>query len=281
MRESGACVRGRARLASVAMNGRGLSGKRVLVLRPRHQAEATAKLLRERGAEPLIIPLLEIAAPPDPEPLARALASLDRYDLVAFTSANAVHAVVAALAAQGKDASALACVSIASIGPGTSSALEEYGLVPRVVAKKHVGEGMVEPILEALAESPTKRVLFPRALVAREELPALLAEAGVKVDVVPAYETRPLGRDQAEALRKTLAEGAVDAVLVTSSSTLSSLKEALGDAMAELLSYTVVATIGPIAERTAAAMGVRVDVSADPSTMPSLLDALERHFAEG
>lgn len=255
-------------------------GRRVLVLRPRQQAEATAKLLRERGAEPVAMPLLEIAPPPDPEPLARALSSLAGYDLVAFTSANAVHAVVGALAAQGREPSALAGSTIASIGPGTSSALEEYGLVPRIVAKAHVGEGMAAAIVEALASSPTKRVLLPRALVAREELPALLAAAGVEVDVVPAYETRPLGREQAEALRKTLAEGAVDAVLVTSSSTLSSLKEALGEGMAELLSHTVVATIGPIAERTALAMGVHVDVSADPSTMPALLDALERYFAE-
>lgn len=262
--------------------GRGLLGKRVLVLRPRHQAEATAKLLRERGAEPIVMPLLEITPPPDPEPLARALAALDQYDLVAFTSANAVHAVVLALAAEGLEASALSRSKIASIGPGTSAALEEHGLSPSIVAEEHVGEGMAEAILQAFASSGSKqRVLLPRALSAREELPKLLDSAGVEVDVVPAYETRPLGREQAETLRAELEGGRVDAVLITSSSTLASLEEALGESMAALLSRTTLATIGPIAERTARAMRVRVDVSAHPSTVPALLDALERHFAEG
>lgn len=262
--------------------GRGLLGKRVLVLRPRHQAEATAKLLRERGAEPVVMPLLEITPPPDPEPLARALAQLDRYDLVAFTSANAVNAVILALAAQGQEPLALSRSKIASIGPGTSAAIEEHGLSPSIVAEEHVGEGMAEAILQAFASSDSKqRVLLPRALSAREELPKLLDTAGVEVDVVPAYETRPLGREQAEVLRAELEGGRVDAVLITSSSTLASLEEALGATTAELLSRTVLATIGPIAERTARAMGVRVDVSAHPSTIPALLDAVERHFAEG
>jgi len=260
------------------MNGRGLLGKRVLVLRPRHQAEATAQLLRARGAEPVVMPLLEIAPPPDPEPLARALANLARYDLVAFTSANAVHAVVQALAARAKPPTALASTKLASIGPGTSSALTEYGLSPSLVAKDHVGEGMAEAILSAFAAQARPRVLLPRALQAREELPNLLSQAGIEIDVVPAYETRPLGAEQAQALRTELAAGRIDAVLITSSSTVSSLNEALGPSTPALLAQTVVATIGPIATRTAVSMGVRVDLSANPSTIPALIEAVERYF---
>lgn len=262
---------------------RGLLGKRVLVLRPKHQAEETARALEERGAEAVIVPLIEVVEPPDPEPLRRALGRLSTYDIVAFTSVNAVHAVVAALRALGLDAHALQEARIASIGPGTTQALEAWGLAPSIVAKEHVGEGMGEAILSALSplpRNPPPRVLLPRALVAREELPAMLREAGIELDVVPAYETRPISKEQGQALAAELSRGAIDAVLLTSSSTVKSLFDALGERAPALLSHAVVATIGPIARETAKEVGLRVDVSADPYTVPALLDALEGHFAK-
>ena len=41
-----------------------LFGKRILVTRPEHQAEDTARAIRERGAEPVIVPAIEIVRPP-------------------------------------------------------------------------------------------------------------------------------------------------------------------------------------------------------------------------
>ena len=40
-----------------------LAGKRVLVTRPRHQAASLAALLRQAGATPLLLPLIEIVPP--------------------------------------------------------------------------------------------------------------------------------------------------------------------------------------------------------------------------
>lgn len=262
---------------------RPLLGKRVLVLRPRHQAEETARALSERGAIAIVLPLIEVVPPPDPEPLSRALWDVESYELVAFTSVNAVHAVVHALRSQGRDADVLNRVRMASIGPGTTAALREWGLEPAVIAKEHVGEGMGEAILASLSPLPPKpapRVLLPRALVAREELPSMLREAGIDLDVVAAYETRPISKEQGEALAAELSRGAIDAVLLTSSSTVKSLRDALGDDAPRLLSKVTLATIGPIARETAENLGLRVDVSADPYTVPALLDALERHFGK-
>lgn len=259
--------------------GQALLGKRVLVARPKAQAEETAALLRARGALPVIVPLIEVVPPPDREPLARTVRELAEYDVVVFTSANAVRAVLGELASQGRDARDFEGLRIASIGPGTTAALEQAGLRPDIVAEKHVGEGMAEAIVSALpglGRSP--RVLLPRALVAREELPTMLRAAGCSLDVVAAYETRKASREDCERLAAELAEGVIDAVLLTSSSTVTSLCDALGADANELLSHTVVATIGPIAEKTARERGLRVDVSANPYTVPALIEGLERYF---
>lgn len=268
----------------MANGKRALLGKRVLVPRPKHQAEETARLLRERGAVPVIMPLIEVGPPPSREPLGRAVRALSQYDLVALTSANAVDAVLGELRAQGREAGELALVKVASIGPGTTAALENAGIIPDIVASQHVGEGMAETIIAALSDASrerTPRVLLPRALVAREELPSMLREAGIELDVVAAYETRPVSREDCEALRNQLEQGAIDALLLTSSSTVTSLCDALGERAGELLAHTVLATIGPIAEETARARGLRVGVSAEPYTVPALLDALERFFSSG
>lgn len=260
---------------------RPLFGKRVLVTRTKAQAAGTARMLRERGAEPVVAPAIELAPPPDPARFERAVAELSRYDVVAFTSANAVDALFDALAAKRKDARAFGAAKVASIGPGTAAALERRGLVPDLIAREYRGEGLADAILEALGPSTgaPRRVLLPRALVAREALPEALRAAGLEVDVVAAYETRAASRERRDELAAELAAGRIDAVLFTSSSTVTHLCEALGDDAAALLGKTTVATIGPITSDEARAHGLRVDVSAEAFTIPGLLDALEQFFA--
>jgi uroporphyrinogen III methyltransferase / synthase len=260
-----------------------LFGKRILVTRPEHQAEDTARAIRERGAEPVVVPAIEIIPPPDVEAFERHLEQLGLYDVVAFTSANGVQRVMGALRRRGRDARAFGTALVAAIGPGTEGALFSRGIAADVVAKEFRGEGLAASILEALAKSKqaTGKVLLLRALAARDALPSLLRAAGLEVDVVPAYETRPAPRAAIEALVGDLEAGNIDVVTFTSSSTVRELCAALGPRSSELLSKSIVATIGPVTADTAREHGLTVQVSADEYTVAGLLDALERHFAAG
>jgi uroporphyrinogen III methyltransferase/synthase len=252
-------------------DARPLFGKRILVPRPKAQAVATARAIRERGAEPIVFPLIEIHGPPDPEALVTAARQVSSYDWVVFTSANAVERFFAALAEAGRDLRTFGAARIAVIGTKTAAALEQLGLRPDLVAEEQVGEGIAA---ELVARAP-RRVLIPRARDAREVLPDTLRASGVEVDVVVAYETRAVSAERAEELAALLESRGVEIVLFTSSSTVSSMLGLLGARATELLSGVTVASIGPETTRALSEAGIRVDVSAERYSIDGLLDALE------
>ncbi|MGC4093424.1 MAG: uroporphyrinogen-III C-methyltransferase [Polyangiaceae bacterium] len=250
--------------------------KSLFLPRPEAQAPHSARAIRERGAEPLVLPMIEIHPPPEPERVTRAISELSSYDWVLFTSANGVRSFFSALTAAGRDARAFARAKLGVIGPKTALALESHGLRPDVVAKEFVGEALAKALCEA---GPPGKVLLARALVARDALPTTLRAAGFQVDVLPVYETRPASAEKRARLRDGLTRGGIDVALFTSSSTVTETLNALGDDAQALLARVVVGSIGPVTSRTLEQAGVRVDVSASEYTVDGLLDALERHFA--
>jgi uroporphyrinogen III methyltransferase/synthase len=254
-----------------------LYGRRVVITRMREQAEETAALLRSRGAEPWICPTIEITPPPEPHKLREAAANVGNYQVVAFTSANGVDKFFEALGRQAQDARALSHSRVAAIGPATGRALLERGIRADIVAKDFRGEALAEAIVEACKAQGGTRVLIPRAIEAREVLPETLRAAGMQVEVVAAYETRAVARERVQPLKEALGRGEVDAILITSSSTVTSLCEALGADRA-LLGRTLVASIGPITTETAQKLGIEVGVTAGEYTVPALIGAIEAHW---
>lgn len=251
-----------------------LFSKRLLVPRPSGQAERTARAIRARGGEPSVLPLIAIGPPPDMALLERAAANVRDYAWVLFTSENGVERFFAVLRRLGRDARAFGQSRIGVIGPRTADALRRFGLEPDVIAEEHVGEGLARDVLK---HGPPGRVLLARALVARDELPNALRAAGVVVDVVAAYATKPV-LEAGDELLRLVTSRSIDAILLTSSSTIEAIVERLGDRAAELLAGVTVASIGPVTTKTAQSLGIRVDVAATTYTVDGLLDALERRY---
>ena len=226
-RRAAALVRAPAALRQAGARdaGRGAAGR-----------SSTAALLREAGAEPVVVPTIVIGPPAEPEPLARAVRELraGAYAWAAFTSANGVERTWDAIVAAGGDARAFGAARLAAIGPATAAALERHGLRPEVVAREFTGEGLAEDMLAAMGAS-RGRVLLARAARAREVLPEALTAAGWAVDVVAAYETRPPGPEAVQGLVAQLGAGSLDAVTFTSSSTVENLCDLLGERAAGLL----------------------------------------------
>ena len=258
---------------------RPLHGRRVLVTRARHQAAETCRLLEELGAETVALPTIEVRPPEDPAPLARAVAGIGGYDLVVFTSANAVAAVRDTLALHGLDSRAFGGVTLCAIGPGTAGALAALGLKADLVPEDHRAEGLLE--LLPAERVAGRRVLLPRAAVARQILPRTLEQRGAHVDLVPAYVT---GLPDAAATRdglRVLERGDIDVLTFTSASTAQNFAAICGDRLRVLSRGKLVVAIGPITRDACERVGLRVDVMPERYTLGAMVQAVVDHLKPG
>ena len=252
---------------------RPLFGRRVLVTRSRAQASRLSELLTDAGAEAVEVPSIEIAPPRSWTALDRAIGRLPERDWVVFTSANGVQAFLERLAACGKDARALAGLSIAAIGPGTAAALGAARLRADLVPREFTTEGLVE----ALRGARGKRFLLPRADLANPELAEGLVAAGAVVDEVTAYRIRPARITEEDILG--LEGRPPDVATFASSQTARNLVERLGHSRAKrVLARARIASIGPVTSRTLRELGFRVHVEAREATIPSLVSSIVRSF---
>ena len=252
---------------------RPLFGRRVVVTRARAQAGELSQELETLGAEVHEFPTIEIRPPEDFGPLDEAIRELDTFGWLVFTSVNGVDAFLERLAHHGLDLRSVPRgAKVAAIGPATAERVREAGLRVDVVPREYRAEALLE---EVSGDSVSgKRILIPRAKVAREVLPQKLREAGAEVVVPPAYQSIPSeeGKDE---LAKQLESGEVDCVTFTASSTVENFVVAFGEREAtRLLEKTRVACIGPITAETARKHGIGVDVEAEEYTIPGLVDAV-------
>ncbi len=257
-----------------------LFGLRVLVTRPAHQRDELAMLLRDEGAEPVCVPAIRIEPPADVEPLSSAIARAAQYRWVVFTSANGVDAFFVEVARQGRDARVLGAARVCAIGPATAEALRAHGIVADVVPDEFRGEGAALAIAGADPDLRGAAVLLPRAEVARDALPRMLAERGARVDVVPAYRTVGPSEDDALALRALVHQRKVDVLTFTSPSTVREVAGALGAHADAIATGFTIACIGPVTADAARERGWPVHVTPSDYTARGLVSALRAHFAE-
>lgn len=248
------------------MTGRSgsLAGRRVVVTRAAHQADELLAELRDRGAVPVLVPLVRTEQVPD-EAARLAAMSPSSFDWLVVTSPNGARAYLAA----HRDAPA----AVAAVGEATAGVLRDQGVRVSLVPAVQSASGLVAefPAAPPDAERPAGRrsVLLVQAVDAEPVMADGLAAAGWLVTVVTPYRTvaaHPSAADQLAAL-------AADAVLFASGSAASSWAQVFGTATPAL-----VVAIGP---RTAAAtrgFGLKVDVVATDHSVKGLVDALERHL---
>ncbi|MEE9232791.1 MAG: uroporphyrinogen-III C-methyltransferase [Nitrospirales bacterium] len=258
---------------------RPLFGKGVLVTRPREQAPALSKLLAAHGAEPVECSTLEIRPPDSWRPVDEAIAGLSTYDWVIFTSVNGVQSFMGRLGFHQKDTRSLAGVRVCCIGPRTKEEAARWGLVADLVPQDFQAEGILEA-MEGVGVKG-KKILIPRAKVAREILPDQLAEMGAFVQVVHAYQAVPPDRDMAPIFDRLRSQG-IHYLTFTSSSTVRNFCQLFPNrqALQELTRHATVACIGPITAKTVQEEGLSVDVVAAENTVPALVEAIVMHASQ-
>ena len=249
-----------------------LFGKRIVVTRAREQADTLASRLSALGAGVVELPTIEIRPPADPAPLDRAIAQLDTYDWIVFTSANGVRFFLDRLDAGEHDLRQLRA-RICVIGPATRAAVEALHLKVDLMGKEYVAESLLEAF--AAHHMAGQRVLLPRAAVARDLVPAELARRGAHVDVMEAYRT--VAPEHLAGQAREILANRPDCLTFTSSSTVRNLVQAAG---AEALRGIAVASIGPITTETARRLGVEVAAQAKVFTVDGLVEAVLGLYTE-
>ena len=266
-----------ARVSRATAEPQPLKGRTIVVTRARAQAQRFVQLLEAAGARVLRAPTIVIEPPASWEPLDTALAALDSFTWLIFTSVNGVAMVDRRLVARGTPWAAIARKRVAAIGPATADALAEHGVRVEAVPAEYRAEGLVERLRAVVG--PADRVLLPRAKDTRDILVVELRRLGVSVTEVPAYQTRRV-EDGVVRLREALASGNVDAVTFTSSSTARNFAEQFSeDERSAWRGKTAVASIGPITAATAAEYGLATDVMPTEYTIPALARALADYFS--
>jgi uroporphyrinogen-III synthase len=160
-----------------------LHGVGVLVTRPRQQAAPLCRLLEAHGANTFRLPAIEIEPLADRRALAARLGDLAQFDLIIFSSSNAVRCG-AMLLEQKRD------LPLAAIGPATARALNHAGY--RVAVQPAEGfdsESLLRhPKLAAVAGA---RVLLIKGAHGRELLQQELTRRGAQVTVADVYRREP------------------------------------------------------------------------------------------
>jgi uroporphyrinogen-III synthase len=133
--------------------------------------------------------------------------------------------------------------------------------------KEYVAESLVEAFAKEDLES--RRILLPRAAVARDLVPRELSRRGATVEVVEAYQTVAPARlaEGARAIRDRKPHW----ITFTSSSTVTNFIAAAGR---EALSQLKIASIGPITSSALRQHGIEPTVEAEPHTIGGLVDAI-------
>ncbi len=254
-------------------DNRPLFGKRILVTRARHQASALSRLLSERGAQPVELPVIDIKSVPDTGELNRAISNLENYQWLVFTSVNGVEAFFQLLYNRKLDARALKNLKVVAIGPATAGILEKKGIIPDYLPDVYTSESLVAGLRNQ--DIAGHRFLLPRADIADKELAEGITQLGAEVHEVAAYITVP-AIDGISRAKQMLLSGEIDIITFTSSSTVSNLVAALEDI--RQINSARVACIGPKTADTAAGAGLKVDIIASEQTIPGLVAAIEQYF---
>ncbi len=253
-----------------------LLGKRVVITRAAEQSQSLLAALRERGAQPVLLPMVAFAPPDDLQSLDDSLRRLHEYHWVFFTSQNAVRALQERsehLKLSLRDA--LGTAQIAAVGPATAEAARAAGLAIAYVAREHLGVALAQ---ELQSEVRGKRVLLPRSDRANHDLVETLQRLGAHVTEIVAYKTLRPASDDTRYLENIL-QDVPDAVLFFSPSAVHHFRELLGpQPFLNLAEKSVFAAIGSVTERALREAGVQRLIVAGDTSAPAILDSLASFF---
>lgn len=193
-----------------------LFGTNICITRSREQSSSLKSSLRDLGAE--VTEINSIKIKPTKENLKPYLEKLSNYDHILLTSVNGVNNFFDYLIEENYDIRNLKA-KFSVIGKATKKALIRRGIVPFVMAREFVGEGLFKVLAPHLVKG--EKVLIPCSSSSRNYLYEEISKLGLEVDRVHTYDT------VCGTLKNKRVFDEVDYVLFTSPSTVTNMVDML------------------------------------------------------
>jgi uroporphyrinogen-III synthase len=253
---------------------RPLDGKCVVITRALEQSSELKERLENLGARVLLLPAVSFFGPSDTTHLDSVIRSLETFDWVFFTSANAVLFFADRCRKVGRDVRAEKMPRYAAVGPATASVAAKAGFTVDYVAKEFQGVALVRELGASLTG---KRILLPRSDRAGRDLPEALKHAGAEVTEAVVYHTGGIGPAEPGVL-EAVREARVDVVSFFSPSALENLRAELGaEVMSRLAARAAFAAVGPATAAALKKAGLPVAIQASEATAESVAAAIAKH----
>lgn len=265
----GECVNQRDSLAW--FEHKPLFGQRIGITRPAHQTEGAIQLALDLGAQPVLMPTIEIRPPQDWQSVDAAIERLPEFDWLVFTSVNGVQALLRRIWDLGHDLRRLAGLKLAAIGPATADALAEFHLKADVVPPEYRAEALAAELVPLVAD---QRILWAGANRGRDILPNELRSAGATVEKVVVYENVDVAQFAPDTI-ELLERGELDWIMLTSPSIARNVNRLLpAAARAKLGAGIRLASISPVTTQAAVEVGLTISAEAQSFTVPGVFDAI-------
>ena len=226
-----------------------LSGRSVVVTRPRASSGPLAAALGALGARVVFAPLIRTLPPRSWRDLDASLADLSSFDAVAFASATAVEYFFARAKSLRLRLKKPRVVAV--VGKAPARALAVHGWKATVVPE----DGRAEGLVRSMNLPRGARVLLPRAERGLEFLPQRLAASGAVVTRATAYRTVADAAGQ-RALRRALDSGADAACFASGSAVASAAALFETTSFRRAFQDCAVVAIGPTTAAELTAQGV-------------------------
>jgi uroporphyrinogen-III synthase len=253
-----------------------LRGKRIVVTRGVEQSRELVARLKSMGAIVLLFPAVSFSEPSDTAELDRVIRTLDEFDWILFTSANAVRFFSGRCRKLGMEPGQGGNYRCAAVGPATASAVAAEGFPVDHVAQEFLGSALAHELSELIAG---QKIVLPRSDHARPDLPDALKAAGAEVTEVVAYHTGGVGVIEPGVMR-AIREVQVDVVSFFSPSAIENMRGELGEELLSRLgAKAALAAIGPVTAAALRNAGLSVAIEAPLATAESMAAAIANFFS--
>ncbi len=257
-----------------------LRGRRVVITRAKAQSSSLVRMLTNLRATPLVLPMIRTIAPSSWTKVDHCVERLDRYDLLVFTSQNAVR-----FFQKRYQGSHPFPVPVACVGKKTAKVLRELGTSPAYLPERpHAAEELVE-LLKTSMRLRGKHILYPKGAEGRDHFRRSMEGEGATVDEAIVYRTVFEERSRSQLMGVPTGERPDWIIFASPSAVRAFFSQGEVDPEQEIMKEWIrreevkIASIGRVTGQSLREIGIPTTVQPPEPSVEALIELMSAHEA--